>query len=76
MNASVFGFIFSMWVLILVGGGLLVLFIGPISFVGTTDINPMLNSIIKVIIALVLIFFWILILTKIKNWIFQKQIKS
>ena len=76
MNASVFSFIFSMWVLILVGGGLLVLFIGPISFVGTTDINPMLNSIIKVIIALVLIFFWILILTKIKNWIFQKQIKS
>jgi hypothetical protein len=76
MNASVFGFIFSMWVLILVGGGLLVLFIGPISFVGTTDINPMLNSIIKVIIALALIFFWILILTKIKNWIFQKQIKS
>ena len=76
MNASVFGFIFSMWILILIGGGLLVLFIGPISFVGTTDINPMLNSIIKVIIALILIFFWVLILTKIKNWIFQKQIKS
>ena len=76
MNTSVFAFILAMWVLILVGGGLLVLFIGPISFVGTTDINPMLNSIIKVIIALILIFFWVLILTKIKNWIFQKQIKS
>ena len=76
MNTSVFAFIFAMWVLILVGGGLLVLFIGPISFVGTTDINPMLNSIIKVIIALILIFFWGLILTKVKNWIFQKQIKS
>jgi len=76
MNTSVFAFIFAMWVLILVGGGLLVLFIGPISFVGTTDINPMLNSIIKVIIALILIFFWVLILTKVKNWIFQKQIKS
>ena len=76
MNTSVFAFIFTMWVLILVGGGLLVLFIGPISFVVTTDINPMLNSIIKVIIALILIFFWVLILTKVKNWIFQKQIKS
>ena len=76
MNTSVFAFIFTMWVLILVGGGLLVLFIGPISFVGTTDTNPMLNSIIKVIIALILIFFWVLILTKVKNWIFQKQIKS
>ena len=74
--ALIFAFIFTMWILILVGGGLLVLFIGPISFVGTTDINPMLNSIIKVIIALILIFFWVLILTKIKNWIFQKQIKS
>ena len=76
MNTSVFAFIFTMWIIILVGGGLLVLFIGPISFVGTTAINPMFNSIIKVIIALILIFFWILILTKIKNWIFQKQIKS
>ena len=76
MNTSVFAFIFSMWILILVGGGLLVLFIGPISFVGTTDTNSIFNSIIKVIIALILIFFWVLILTKIKNWIFQKQIKS
>ena len=76
MNTSVFAFIFTMWILILVGGGLFVLLIGPISFEGTTDINPMLNSIIKVIIALILIFFWVLILTKIKNWIFQKQIKS
>jgi len=76
MNTSVFAFIFSMWILILIGGGLLVLFIGPISFVGTTDTNSIFNSIIKVIIALILIFFWVLILTKIKNWIFQKQIKS
>ena len=76
MNTSVFAFIFAMWVLILIGGGLLVLFIGPISFVGTTDTNSIFNSIIKVIIALILIFFWVLILTKVKNWIFQKQIKS
>ena len=76
MNTSVFAFIFSMWILILVGGGLLVLFIGPISFVGAADTNSIFNSIIKVIIALILIFFWVLILTKIKNWIFQKQIKS
>ena len=36
------------------------------------------NTIIvsAVIIALILIFFWVLILTKNKNWIFQKQIKS
>ena len=73
MNASIFSFIFSMWVLILVGGGLLVLLIAPLTGLG---VGSIINSIIKVVIALVLIFFWVLILTKLKNWIFQKQIKS
>jgi len=73
MNASIFSFIFSMWVLILVGGGLLVLLIAPLTGLGVGSIT---NSIIKVVIALALIFFWVLILTKLKNWIFQKQIKS
>ena len=73
MNASIFSFIFSMWVLILVGGGLLVLLIAPLSGLG---VGSIINSIIKVVIALALIFFWVLILTKLKNWIFKRQIKS
>ena len=73
MNASIFSFIFSMWILMLVGGGLLVLLIAPLTGLGAGSIT---NSIIKVVVALVLIFFWVLILTKLKNWIFQKQIKS
>ena len=73
MNASIFSFIFSMWVLMLVGGGLLVLLIAPLTGLGA---GSTINSIIKVVIALVLIFFWVLILTKLKNWIFQKQLKS
>jgi len=60
----------------LAGGGLLILFIGPLSLVPDATVDPILNSIIQVIIALILIFIWILILTKVKNWIFQKQIKS
>ena len=76
MNTSIFVFIFSMWILMLAGGGLLILFIGPLSLVSDVDVDPILNSIIQVIIALILIFIWILILTKVKNWIFQKQIKS
>ena len=76
MNTSIFVFIFSMWALMLAGGGLLILFIGPLSLVADTDVDPILNSIIQVIIALILIFIWILILTKVKNWIFQKKIKS
>ena len=76
MNVSIFAFIFSMWVLILLGGGVLVLFKGPTSFEVIYDIEPLLNSGLKVLIALVLIFIWVFLLTKIKNWIFKKQIKS
>lgn len=76
MNVSIFVFVFAMWVLILVGGGVLVLFIGPTSFEVVYDIEPILNSGLKVLIALILIFIWIFALTKIKNWIFKRQIKS
>ena len=76
MSSTIFAFIFTMWILMLIGGGLLVLFIGPLSFAVNIDIDPTLNSVIKVIIALALIFVWIVILTKVKNWIFKKQLKS
>ena len=75
MNGSVFAFVFTMWILILLGGGLLVLFIGPTSFEVIYDIEPLLNSGLKVLIALILIFIWVFVLTKIKNWIFKRQIK-
>ena len=76
MNGTIFAFVFTMWILILLGGGLLVLFIGPTSFEAIYDIEPLLNSGLKVLIALILIFIWVLVLTKIKNWIFKRQIKS
>ena len=76
MNTSIFVFIFSMWILMLAGGGLLILLIGPLSLVSDSDVDPILDSIIQVIIALILIFIWVLTLTKVKNWLFQKQIKS
>jgi len=76
LNVSIFVFVFAMWVLILVGGGVLVLFIGPTSFEVVYDIEPILNSGLKVLIALILIFIWVFVLTKIKNWIFKRQIKS
>jgi len=76
LNVSIFAFVFAMWVLILLGGGVLVLFIGPTSFEVIYDIEPILNSGLKVLIALILIFIWIFVLTKIKNWIFKRQIKS
>ena len=72
MNFSLFSFIFAMWVLIIIGGGLMVLFIGPLSFSGYGELNPLINSGIKALIAMVLIFIWVFALLKIKNWIFRK----
>ena len=76
MGAQIYSFIFVMWILMLVGGGLMVVVIGPFSLGGIGGINPIILSGIKVGIALVLIFIWVFILTKVKNWIFRSQIKS
>ena len=75
MNLSIFSFIFAMWILIIIGGGLMVLFIGPLSFSGFGDLDPLINSGVKVLIAMALIFVWVIALLKIKNWIFRKIVK-
>jgi len=76
MNVKIYSFIFAMWILILVGGGLITLIIGPFSLGSIEGIDPIILSGIKVGLALVLIFVWIFILTKVKNWIFKSQVKS
>jgi len=72
----VYVFVFAMWLLVLAGGGLIVTVLGPFSFGGSDEFNPILNSGIKVAIALLLVTAWIFTLSMIKNWIFRKQIKS
>ena len=76
MEIKIYSFIFVMWILMLIGGGLIVLIIGPFSLGSIGGVDPIILSGIKVGIALVLIFVWIFILTKVKNWIFKSQIKS
>ena len=76
MSFTIFSFIFAMWILILIGGGLMVLFVGPLSFSGYGDLDPIINSGAKVLIAMVLIFIWVFSLLKIKNWIFRKIANS
>ena len=76
MNVKIYSFIFAMWILMLIGGGLIVLVIGPLSLGTIEYIDPIILSGIKVGIALILIFIWVLILTKVKNWIFKSQVKS
>jgi len=74
MTMKIYGFIFVMWILILIGGGIVVELVGPISL--SEDIEPIITSGVKVLLALFLIFIWVFTLTKIKNWIFKSQIKS
>ncbi len=65
-----------MWILILVGGGIMVSVLGPFTIQQFGEFNWMVASGIKVVIAMILIIIWILILSKMKNWIFRKEIKS
>ena len=76
MDVKIYSFIFTMWILMLIGGGLMVLIIGPFSLGSIEDIDPIILSGVKVGIALVLIFIWVFTLTKIKNWIFKTDVKS
>ena len=76
MDVKIYSFIFTMWILMLIGGGLIVLIIGPFSLGSIGGVDPIILSGIKVGLALVLIFIWVFALTKIKNWIFRSQVKS
>ena len=74
MAMKIYSFIFTMWILIIIGGGLVVVFVGPLTF--ATDVEPIITSGVKVLLALFLIFIWVFILTKLKNWIFKTEVKS
>ena len=75
MKSGLYGFLFGMWILILVGGGIVVTILGPISISGYGEFNWFIASVIKAIVAIILVVIWILILSKLKNWIFRKEIK-
>ena len=74
MTIKIYSFIFVMWILMLIGGGLVVVFVGPLSF--GIDVDPIITSGVKVLLALFLIFIWVFILAKLKNWIFKTEVKS
>ena len=70
---SIFTYIFVMWALIIGGGGLLVTIIAPLSIHGFGTFDHILDSIVKAAIAMILVVLWVLLMSKIKNWIFQKE---
>jgi len=76
MNGSIFIFVFVMWVILIFGGGIVVIVLGPINVTGFSDLNQVISSGIKAITAIILVIIWILILFKIRNRIFHEEIKS
>ena len=76
MKSGLYGFLFAMWGLIIIGGGIMVVLLGPFSIQQFGDFHWIIASGIKVTIALILIVIWVLILSKLKNWIFKKELNS
>ena len=75
MKFRLFGFLFGMWVLIIIGGGIIVGLLGPFSLQPFGDFHWIITSGIKAAIAIILVIIWILILSKLKNYIFKKELK-
>jgi prolipoprotein diacylglyceryltransferase len=76
MKSGLYGFLFAMWALIIIGGGIMVVLLGPFSIQQFGDFHWIIESGIKVSVALILVVLWILILSKLKNWIFKKELNS
>ena len=71
----IFIFVFVMWILMIIGGGILVLTIAPISVSGYGDLDRVLSSGLQAIIAIILVIISILVLSKMKKAIFHKMLK-
>ena len=74
-GSSLFVFIFAMWILIIIGGGIAILILAPISISGYGDFDLIISSGLKAIVAIALVIAWIFILSKVKNWIFRSQLR-
>ena len=75
MKSGLYGFLFAMWGLIIIGGGIMVVLLGPFTIQQYGDFHWIISSGIKVTTALILVVIWILILSKLKNYIFKKELK-
>ncbi|MDC1024064.1 hypothetical protein OAQ83_03145 [Nitrosopumilus sp.] len=75
MKYTLYGFLFGMWILIIIGGAIVTLVLGPISISQYGEFNSFFGSVIQGSVAIILVIIWILILSVLKNWIFKKELK-
>jgi hypothetical protein len=72
-NQEIFGFLFGLWGLMILGGAIAVIVLGPISISGYGDFDYILTSGLKSGVAIILVIVWVIILQKISNLIFRKK---
>ena len=72
---GILGFLLAMWLLMLLGGGIAVTVLGPFSISGYGDLDPVLTSVTKAVIAVLLTVAWVLVLSMVKNWMFRRELR-
>ena len=73
---GLFGFLLAMWALMLLGGAVAVVVLGPFSISGYGSLDPVLTSAAKAAIAVSRVTAWVLVLSRVKNWMFRKELRS
>lgn len=73
---TIYYFVFSMWLLIIAGGWIVVTVLGPLELTGFGESNSLFSSIVKALVAIILAVFWVFLLSKLKNWIFRKELRG
>ena len=61
-----------LWFLIIIGGAIAVTILGPITVTGYGDFDSILSSALKAGVSIILVILWVLVLSKIKNFIFNR----
>ena len=59
--------------LLILGGAIVVMVLGPISISGYGDWDYILTAGLKATVAIILVLLWIVILSKMNKFIFKKQ---
>ncbi len=72
----IFAFLLAMWLFILLGGGIAIIALESFSASEYGQLGSIPTTITKAAIVISLVVIWVLILAKVKNWIFHREIKS
>ncbi len=69
---SIYAMLVIMWLLIIAGGGIAVLVLGPLALDG---VDPLFTSALKGAVAIGMVVAWVMVLSRMKNWVFGRRIR-